>query len=714
MTDFIPLVNEPYPDELLYSWIKRLSDLNELSISRFVDIYSGGKMLIKGDCLPLDIRRGFTQFFNSLNCDVDKMELYFQLSTVQFELMFYPSKQQTRILNQIFRADSKLNILTQYFLQTPKVCKECMKEDIEKYGEHYFHRSHQLSGVCVCHKHHTPLYEVKRHFRKKNHKNLYDFDNLIELEANITDYDKQYADYAYQLISRNIQSNSGDILFALFNKVNLPRGLFAEEMAKILGDKSKKDKWSKIDTIIPPNDAIKIIMHYFPNVDDFINILPSYRLLFKKHCNKCKKDYYINQQMINDGWGCIHCDEQLSDNALFKRLVKIGGNNEYVVKTPLKSLSEKVTLYHKVCGEEFFVRPSNFIFLHTRCNCNQRLIRKDAEKKMKPYSHFKLIEFGGMAQPATFKHDICGEEFTVCNFRDFLDVPKCRCCEITPDMTTELFKQKVKDVVGDEYVVLGEVNRREDRVDIKHQQCGQITNFKAYEFLAGSRCPHCYCKTRKERLIKMLKEYADDRYSIIGHDKYRFILYDNKEKREIRLMGKHIVQEITRPTPSTILPTHKERIEKNITTWEAWYQMCIEYKQEFGNLAVGRDQRYKGKLFGDWCSMQRILFNKGELSEDKVRLFKEIDFIFDMPFYFWNTRFEEYKEYVNDTGDYFPRVDLIYNGNKVGVWFLGQRKERKKGKLNPIYEKILLDYYPDFFKERDAWNTGKRDKDRVR
>ena len=252
-------------------------------------------------------------------------------------------------------------------------------------------------------------------------------------------------------------------------------------------------------------------------------------LIIKKHCDKCNKDYYTTEYAIKTAWGYSCCDHLLGEEKLFKRLVKVGENNEYKMMQNFQAASKKVLLYHKTCGEEFWVEPRNFIFLHTRCNCNQRLIRKDAEKKMKSYPHFKLIEFGGMAQPATFKHDVCGEEFGVQFFRDFLETPKCRCCEITPDMTTELFKQKVRDIVSDEYEILGEVNRRDDRVDIMHKQCGHITNFKVYEFLEGSRCPYCYCKVRKERLVKMLKEYADDRYTIIGHDKYRFVIYDNEE-----------------------------------------------------------------------------------------------------------------------------------------------------------------------------------------
>ena len=102
MEDFIPLVVAPYPDELLYSWVKRLADLNELSIEVFFRKYFGD-CLAKGQCIPLDIRRGYFNFYDALNCDVDKMELYFQLSTAQFELMFYPEKQQVRIVNHIVR-----------------------------------------------------------------------------------------------------------------------------------------------------------------------------------------------------------------------------------------------------------------------------------------------------------------------------------------------------------------------------------------------------------------------------------------------------------------------------------------------------------------------------------------------------------------------------------------------------------------------------------
>lgn len=76
----------------------------------------------------------------------------------------------------------------------------------------------------------------------------------------------------------------------------------------------------------------------------------------------------------------------------------------------------------------------------------------------------------------------------------------------------------------------------------------------------------------------------------------------------------------------------------------------------------------------------------------------KIGFVFDVVFYRWNQRFEEYKAYVEETGNLYPFIDTIHNGNKVGKWFRGQRKERNKGKLNPVYEQNLLEYNPEFFK----------------
>lgn len=43
---------------------------------------------------------------------------------------------------------------------TPRFCAECVKEDIEIYGEPYWHREHQILGIKVCPHHQTVTHDV--------------------------------------------------------------------------------------------------------------------------------------------------------------------------------------------------------------------------------------------------------------------------------------------------------------------------------------------------------------------------------------------------------------------------------------------------------------------------------------------------------------------------------------------------------------------------
>ena len=128
---YIPIIVEPYPDELLYSWMIRLAKINELSNRMFFEAYLE-EPCVKKRPVQIDIRRGYRNFYKALNTDVDMMELYFQLSTTQFELSFVPTRQQIKILHNLLRNESELNYISNYFIQEPKMCLECVKEDVDK------------------------------------------------------------------------------------------------------------------------------------------------------------------------------------------------------------------------------------------------------------------------------------------------------------------------------------------------------------------------------------------------------------------------------------------------------------------------------------------------------------------------------------------------------------------------------------------------------
>ena len=710
MKGFIPIVIEPYEDELLYSWVYRLSKANGLSLRLFFETYFR-QMSIRPRDIPVDMRKGYNYFFDALDCDIDMMELYFQLSTAQFELSFLPTKQQIKVLHNIYRPESKLNSVRQYFFVRPRICLECMKEDIEKYGEYYLHRSHHLSDVVVCHKHHTPLYEATK--KSSMEPGYYDFDNLVSLVEDVTEFDRKYSEYTYQLLKNNMSSNSKEVLAIIVKEImsqpgneSLTRIQIADIIIKFLGNAEHHRRWSDNEVILHPKDTVKVLMHLFPNFQDFMNKLPYYNLIIKKHCDICNKEYYTTQYAIDTGWGCVHCDNLLTEEKLFERLVFIGGNKEYTIKTPFHNLSEKLVLHHKVCGEDFSVVPADFLFKYKRCSCNQKLSDEEINNIMKKHKDFKLIRYKGTGHPAIFRHEKCGEEFELNKFKEFADNPKCRRCEMRQEITQESFEKEVRDLVGDEYTVVGKVKTRLDKIEMRHNVCGHIHEIRVQEFLIGTRCPKCYRTTSTGKLKEILKQYAGDRYEIIGKNGLQVVIYDNETGKEIKMLHKHVVQEIVRPTPSEILPTNNLEVKKSLViprkvfSWEEGYRLCIEYKQENGHLYLQNDEVYKQTFLGDWCKTQRLDYIHNSLSEDKIELLKNIDFVFDILFYKWNKRFNEYKQYVNDTGDKLPNYNVVYNDNKIGMWLHTQRDSYNSGKLKPIYAELLLEFEPTCFDER--------------
>ena len=704
MKDFIPNVIAPYPDELLYSWVLRLAKANCLSVHHFFNLYFGEEATGKGGKIPVDIRKGFNSFYNSLNCEMSISELYLSLSTIQFELLSYPQKMQTKFINPIFRKESKVNRISEYLMTDFCMCKECMKEDEELFGETYIHRSHQLSGVCVCHKHHAPLF-----IQKTNMKCVYEDETLEQIEL-INDFEKEceYADYTHFLLKNNFQSNSNDLKAIIFNKLEIQESKKKEIVNKInqiLENETtytKQSPWSQKDNSFPIKDFIKVLMYVYPNPEDVLIKTKKSTLIIEQKCNKCGRLFYTTEQAIKDGWGCTFCDDELKEVDLIKRLIKIGGNEEYVFKGFLQGKSKNnILLFHKSCGKEYSANLNDFIYKHIRCKCNIKMQRKEAEKEMKKYPQFKLIEFNGATSPAKFYHKDCDREFDVKSFRRFFKVPKCPHCAKEQGFTKENFEQEIRDIVGDEYAVCSIGSTRKDKVVIKHNVCGCVHEYIPYNFFMGGRCPKCYNPVSLRELQMMLKEYSGDRYEIMGKEEGKHILHDKETDKTFLMTNRLIIQEINRPTPSQILPINdNKKNQKTLSTWDFWYQLCIEYKKEFGHLCPKMNEKYNGYDIYNWIVKARQSCNNGEFSQDRVQALKDIGFVFDIAFYKWEQKFNEYKAFVDETENYFPSVDAIHNGNKVGQWFNSQRKERKKGTLKPRYEEILLKYNPDFFRER--------------
>lgn len=164
----------PYPDEILYSTLARycIRSGNVREIHNFEDLF-GTRNCIASLELP-----------THLDALIDNMPMgakytveYFiyQHSLFPFLAAFIPQDRAEKIIETMRNGEGAVSYiriglisntitLNKYF----RFCPECFKEDIEKFGEPYWHRSHQVTGVFTCLKHKIPLYNSTELIRAGN------------------------------------------------------------------------------------------------------------------------------------------------------------------------------------------------------------------------------------------------------------------------------------------------------------------------------------------------------------------------------------------------------------------------------------------------------------------------------------------------------------------------------------------------------------------
>ena len=159
MLDFWPKI---YDDELLYSVIARYKRRAGISLKKSImeDLY-GTKSGMVQMFFPLHLKKMSEMIGNN--------EEYAKKLIYENTMYKYYTKLLTKELStEIFEAmiDGKdANIFTKFAIHNTelknnrylKYCPLCIKEDINKYGESYWRREHQITGVLFCKRHNITL-----------------------------------------------------------------------------------------------------------------------------------------------------------------------------------------------------------------------------------------------------------------------------------------------------------------------------------------------------------------------------------------------------------------------------------------------------------------------------------------------------------------------------------------------------------------------------
>lgn len=157
----------PYPDELLYSIIARycIQSGNTNVIYSSEDIFGrDNRNLAISPELPGNIELLVSNLSESTKLTSDSFIYYSTL--FPYIAAFLPEEKAREVYN-IMREGKTSVIYNKSGLVSGSIksnrmfrfCPKCIEEDTRKYGEAYWHRSHQVTGVFMCPIHKEPIYD---------------------------------------------------------------------------------------------------------------------------------------------------------------------------------------------------------------------------------------------------------------------------------------------------------------------------------------------------------------------------------------------------------------------------------------------------------------------------------------------------------------------------------------------------------------------------
>lgn len=590
---FFPNCPKPFEDELMLSWFCRLAARNVMSFHDLMDFVYGETSN------NVDIQKPLQEIFKRVKQFMWPVksisELFMKTSLYPYYVVSMTPEQQTRYVYGFMSDKDDYIFSKRGLLGKIKVCPECLKEDYNNGGS-YLHRSHQVGGVHVCHKHGCNLLELPKDkiLLADDMYTIYQDSNFVKADFSGSHEEAvKYAKCAYKLLNASLDTNIFEVR-AVLNRVLKDKGYAKGLKSLRFMDDFNKSTYSDVgkklnvhsvvlfnesESMMAGNMLPLLMFVYDGDISVFIKEIrakvhnkisvpagfelsgPADMPVKTYRCRKCGEFFISTDWGIENGLGCPKCIGSEAD--FYESLMKSVSGDEYEILEAVKDKDTPVKLRHKVCDECIRIKPVDFVFRHKRCECKNKVSFKEAAVRVAKIAGYELVKFTKTTEKAVICHTGgCGKTFE-CLLSNFLNIPFCRACEGRTDRDS--FVGKVKALVGNDYTPVSQFETWHKPVRIKHNQCGKEFEMEPANFLQGNRCPHC----AKVMTIKYLCSLVDDltlgHYSIIPRDKFAGFedVIDNVTGKVLKLTKKRIKQEVLRPTRSDVLIlTEKEEAER--------------------------------------------------------------------------------------------------------------------------------------------------------
>lgn len=237
----------------------------------------------------------------------------------------------------------------------------------------------------------------------------------------------------------------------------------------------------------------------------------------------CGKEINIKPTyIINKSFSCCHCRSNRRKISFMKNF-KIKSNGEYTLESEYLSLNKNIKVKHVKCGNIFTVTANNFLYSGSKCPHCYKTTRREHDDFVKMVekldNNYKVLtEYKNSTSKVKMQHIICGNEYEV-KPNNFLSGKRCPKCFGAHKKTTEQFKEEVHNLEGDSYSVLGGYTNNNTKILMRHNVCGHEYETTPSSFTSkGTRCPKCAgnIKWNTDKFKKEVYNLVDDEYLVNG------------------------------------------------------------------------------------------------------------------------------------------------------------------------------------------------------
>ena len=573
----VPAIEE---DEHLYSYFLRTGIANGFSFKDLFALsshYGKAAYPYGGDYETIFGYTRLYEFFDYDENDGNYESLVSLFKRTSIYNGIAPFTTKNKLKNKIEKLNkynfSSGNTGPEYKVLELKLCPECMNDEIKSKGYFYYHRAHQMPEVAVCHKHNC---ELKKYNGPLGEELTFPID-LVDVETNPEISDN----YKYAIFCRDVLDNHYQPIDGYFQIYDVLRKISNE---------NKKNQISK--TKLYRIRDTKLLIFCFNLFKTYDNLLIN---TFDDKRNLSSFD--LTEKMSN--YIAEHNDEY-----------------EYVASYNENSFRNEdarlAVIHHKSCNTQFIVRVVDFLGGNDCPYCNSLLTKEQRAKKEfdsligdkellelyilpsdSNYDNYDVHQLGEFSfkgfskrknsgsDYAIIQHQTCGYEFEK-KLDSFYHSPWCPICHKRDAILThEDFVSEVKNLVGDEYIVLDTYKGSTKKNKFKHVECGTISNISPNNFFNGQRCKKCKRDISTADFARYVKELSYGRYKCVDIDTERVSIKDEQTGRVINTTRKKALQELTRyDCNSEILPLDKRNNNVDFckSQYDIFYsRLCQKY-----------------------------------------------------------------------------------------------------------------------------------------